>query len=49
MGGLAFPTINVAFGRLLDSTASVSNVQAETRKAVLFMVGPGTACSRHVM
>jgi len=39
IGGLAFPTVNVAFGELLDSTAAASNVQETTRGAVLFMVG----------
>ena len=39
VGGAAFPCINIAFGELLDSTASLSNVEETTRNAVFFMIG----------
>ena len=39
IGGVSFPCINIAFGELLDSTASMSNIEETTRNAVLFMVG----------
>jgi ATP-binding cassette subfamily B (MDR/TAP) protein 1 len=39
IGGASFPVINVAFGELLDSTASLDNVEETTKRAVLFMVG----------
>ena len=39
IGGASFPVINVAFGELLDSTASLSNVEETTKNAVLFMIG----------
>ena len=39
VGGAAFPCINIAFGELLDSTASLANVEETTRNAVFFMIG----------
>ena len=39
IGGVAFPCINIAFGELLDSTASMSNIEETTKNAVMFMVG----------
>ena len=39
VAGIAFPCINIAFGELLDSTASLSNVEETTKRAVLFMIG----------
>ena len=38
VGGAAFPCINIAFGELLDSTASLANVEETTRNAVFFMI-----------
>ena len=39
IGGVAFPCINIAFGELLDSTASMSNIEETTKNAVMFMIG----------
>lgn len=39
IGGASFPCINIAFGELLDSTASMANVAETTRNAVFFMIG----------
>lgn len=39
IGGASFPCINIAFGELLDSTASLANVAETTKNAVMFMIG----------
>ena len=39
IGGASFPCINIAFGELLDSSASLDDVAETTRRAVLFMIG----------
>ena len=46
VAGIAFPCINIAFGELLDSTASLSNVEETTKRAVLFMIGVALCSER---